>query len=191
MSENIIKKAIGHLELGDVKQAYSVAKEIQKNQLIDGKPKSPFAINLPDSQQINFIELILDAKPQLLSGLSKPDLIKIRLSTALWQLGFSESTINLPLVDFAGLSPLSNQRLRLLIFINSRYLENLAQFKRIGIKRLELVSSGNCCQNCQSYDGQEIALEDALEAPNPDCLEIKDGVICGGLICKPVINFDD
>ena len=186
-----VEQVTDSLRAGDIPKAYALSKEYEQSKPVDPKRTSPLAINIPANQEIKSIERLLGAKPKLLSGLSDEDLIKLRISTAVWQLGFIKGDIDYPLKDFAGLPPLKNQRLRLLMLNHCNYLNGLETMRRVGAKKFKLVSSGVCCDNCQSYADKELEIDKAPEAPNPDCLEIKTGVTCHGLIYKPVLNFGD
>jgi len=188
---SFVEQVTNFLLAGDIPKAHALSEEYQKSKPVDPRRTSPFAINIPADQAIKSLQFVFKANPKKLSGLSNEDVKKLQLSVALQRLGFYGADLDYPLNDFAGLPPLKNQRLRILLSVNAKHLEDTQALKRMGIAKVQSFSSGVCCESCAKLADRQFNIEDAPEIPSPDCLELKSGTVCHGVLYKPVINFDD
>ena len=189
-------KVINLLKDKNIAEAYLLVKEFKKTHPNKGAfrdANNPIGIQLSSDSIINQIRGVLSAKPKMLSFLSNDDLERVKLSTALMEIGFSgSSVIDIPLEGYIGTSRFPPSKIRILIMSHAQSLINLEALTRYGVKEFEIVAPSRwCCVNCAKYDGKILKISDLPETPNPNCLLSYDAQIhCSGFLFKPINLFD-
>jgi len=191
----VVNKVVDFLKKRNVVDAYKVRNGFKKNHPARSdfcEVNNPLTIKLPSETLNKEIELILGAKPKLLSYLSHEDLERIKLSTALLEMGFFGSSLEIPMVGFIGSPRFPSARLRHLIHNHEQYLLNHEVLKRSGIKEFEVFAYDRTtlCANCAKYIDKTLTVDDLPEIPNPNCLEGWGKYHCG-LSYKPILSFDE
>ena len=193
--ETVIK-VINLLKDKNIAEAYLLVKEFKKTHPNKGAfrdANNPIGIQLSSDSIINQIRGVLSAKPKMLSFLSNDDLERVKLSTALMEIGFSgSSVIDIPLEGYIGTSRFDPSKIRILIMGHAQSLINLEKLERYGVKEFEIVAPSRwCCVNCAKYDGKILKISDLPENPNPNCLLSYDAQIpCMGFSFKAIHDFE-
>ena len=193
--ETVIK-VINLLKDKNIAEAYLLVKEFKKTHPNKGAfrdANNPIGIQLSSDSIINQIRGILSAKPKMLSFLCNDDLERVKLSSALMEIGFSgSSVIDIPLEGYIGTSRFPPSKIRILIMSHAQSLINLEALTRYGVKEFEIVAPSRwCCVNCAKYDGKILKISDLPENPNPNCLLSYDAQIpCMGFIFKAIHDFE-
>ncbi|MBC3870304.1 SAP domain-containing protein [Undibacterium oligocarboniphilum] len=172
IEENYFEKVLSLVKVRKIEEAVDLTAEFKKRypKISDLKASvSPLGINISKEKQCNLITLILSSNPKILSGYSEIDLEQLRVSTVIWQLGWTGQWIDKAMEGFSSICRFSSERSRMLLFIHARHTETISVFSNIkGGMRFRL-SSKNGCENCAALDGKCVDLSEMPEIPNPDC----------------------
>lgn len=186
----VAEKVLRLLSERNIKQAIILTAQLKKSYTDKQRLKlfnNPIAIKEPENYREKLLTLLLSANPQILSDFGAQDLESLRLSAAMWQIGFSGKYLELPLNGYIGNARFSIETSRRMVVFYAINKMKIDQFKNLDAK-ITCSIIGGLCQIGQSMNGKKFSLNEIPELPYKDCQDTFRGCTCS---VKPGINFEE
>lgn len=182
LSERRVKLAIGLVE--ELKKSYT-----DKNSLM--LSNNPMTIKEPEGYREKLLTLLLSAKPNILSDFSAEDLERLRLSAAMWQIGFYGQHLELPLHAYIGTDRFCMDTARRMVLFYCTNKLRLEKILGLGnpdnvFVHFEITTGYAHCKVAQTLQCRKYQFNELPELPYPDC---REDMGCGCMI-KTTINWE-
>ncbi|WP_158920896.1 hypothetical protein [Acidisphaera sp. S103] len=130
---------------------------------------NPLAITLQDDRMLEMLRVIMDIKPGILGDISASNLQYLRRCAAWnWAGAGHGGSSSFPVpVDFSCALEAA-VAVRMVTFAANHQTER-ASFTRLGIRKCEILGSGDSCRHCQRFVGKKFAPNQLPELPHPQC----------------------
>ena len=176
----VADKVLRLLSARHIKQAISLTVQLEKSYTNKQSLKlfnNPLTLNEPEGYKERLLTLLLSANPMILSDLSVDDLERLRLSSAMWQIGFSGNHLEPPLHGYIGTARFSSKTARMMVLV---YALNKIKIEKLKNLDANMTCSifGGLCQIGQSMNGKKFSLNKIPELPYKDCQDTYRGCTC-------------
>lgn len=176
--------ALAALQAGHSRDAIAAIVDYERTQVfprglgIDWNDESMAAALLPRT------EAILQASPGILREVPPEALPALRVAAAMMHLtGENAAKAWLP-ADLVGHPRLDLDTAARMVLFHGSHAAELRELRAHGIKRVEILGSGDSCPTCAALEGKKFTLDKAPELPHPGCTHEK-GCRCGYLADIP------
>lgn len=139
----------------------------------------------PD-QDVEFLNLIFNSRPKILSGVTDDDLNALRVGASMMHLWGVNSAKKWMPSDLSLNLAFDNDTAARMVIFHARYKTDIARYKKDHdiVKSVKMLTAPDSCNECKKFIGKRYSLNNVPELPHENCTH-KYGCRCMAL---PIID---
>ena len=125
--------------------------------------------NYKPDDDVDLLNSIFNNRPKILSGVNDNNLNILRLGASMMGLWGVNSAKKWMPTELSLHLAFDNDTAARMVLFHARYKSNIAQYKKYGIKSVEILSARDSCDECKKFAGKRYSLNNVPELPHEKC----------------------
>ena len=125
--------------------------------------------NYNPDDDVDLLNLIFKNRPKILSEVTDDELNILRIGAsmmALWGVNMAKKWMP---ADLSMNLAFDNDTAARMVLFHARFKSNIAQYKKYGLKSLEILTASDSCDECKKFAGKRYSLNNVPELPHEKC----------------------